>query len=60
MPSVCVCADAARAYYLPGKWTERWSGRKLDRELIPFVNFIFGYDEFNSNCSNSWKGKLHR
>lgn len=59
MPSVCVCANAARAYYPPGKRTERWSGRKIDRELIPFVNFIFRYDEFKSNCSNSWKRKLH-
>lgn len=58
MLSVYVCVNVARAYYLCGKETEGRNGRKLDRELIPFVNFTFRY-EFNSNCSNYWKGKLH-
>lgn len=58
MPSVYVCPNAAWACYLSGKWTEKWSGRKLSRESIPFANFIFRYHEFNT-CSDSWKGKLH-
>lgn len=55
---LCLC-NAAWACYLSGKSTEKWSGRKLGRELIPFANFIFRFREFNNNCSGSWKGKLH-
>lgn len=57
MPGVYVCPNAAWACYLPGKWTEKSGGRKLSRELIPFANFIFRYQESNNTCSDSWKGK---